>query len=196
MMRARLAGLPLALRIAARRIHPLVLVAAAALALLAGALAWVGHATWLLDRERERIRLQAREARLAPASVSAAAFVPPADADAAALARFYAALGPRAAADEQVRTLFALAASNGLVLRQGEYRTAYDRNARATAYQVDLPVQGSYGAVWRFALGALQAMPFAALDDIRFRRNAIGDPAVEARVRLTLYLGDGPGGAP
>jgi hypothetical protein len=109
---------------------------------------------------------------------------------------FYAALGPRRYAEQQVRTLFALAAKNGLSLSQGEYKTAYDRNARLTTYQVNLPVKGSYGAIWKFALGTLRTIPFASLDDIGFRRDSIGDPSVEARLRLTLYLKDAPGGTP
>jgi hypothetical protein len=45
-------------------------------------------------------------------------------------------------------------------------------------------------------MGALRAIPFASLDDISFRRDGIQDPAVEARLRLTLYLKDVPGEAP
>jgi hypothetical protein len=109
---------------------------------------------------------------------------------------FYAALGPRRYAEQQVRTLFALAAKNGLLLSQGEYKTGYDRNARVTTYQVNLPVKGGYGAIWQFAMGALREIPFASLDDISFRRDGIQDPTVEARLRLTLYLKDVPGAAP
>jgi hypothetical protein len=112
------------------------------------------------------------------------------------LALFYDMLGERRYAEQQVKTLFALAAKNGLSLSQGEYKSAYDRNARLTTYQVNLPVKGSYGAIWTFALGTLRTIPFASLDDIGFRRDSIGDPTVEARLRLTLYLKDAPGGAP
>jgi hypothetical protein len=37
---------------------------------------------------------------------------------------------------------------------------------------------------------SLRAMPFAALDDIGFRRDDIGAAGVDARVRFTLYLAD------
>ncbi len=36
--------------------------------------------------------------------------------------------------------------------------------------------------------GALRAIPFAALDEISFKRDAIGEANVEARLRLTFYL--------
>lgn len=111
------------------------------------------------------------------------------------LALFYDTLGERRYAEQQVRTLFALAAKTGLVLSQGEYKSAYDQNGRFHTYQVNLPVKGSYGAVWQFGMLALRAIPFASLDEISFRRDAIGEPAVEARVRLTLYLADQAPGA-
>jgi hypothetical protein len=34
------------------------------------------------------------------------------------------------------------------------------------------------------------SMPYASLDEISFRRESIGDEAVEARVQMTLYLAD------
>jgi hypothetical protein len=107
------------------------------------------------------------------------------------LAAFYGALGERGSAEQQVKTLFALATKSGLVLRQGEYKAGHDRNAHVYTYQVNLPVKGSYQAIWQFAMAALRAIPFASLDEITFHRDAIGDATVEARLRLTLYLRDG-----
>lgn len=111
------------------------------------------------------------------------------------LAHFYAALGEQRYAEQQVDTLFALAGKNGIVLSQGEYRSGYDANARLHTYQVTLPVKGNYGAIWRFAQQVLGAIPFASLDDISFKRETIGEPNVEARMRLTLYLADQAPGA-
>jgi hypothetical protein len=111
------------------------------------------------------------------------------------LAHFYATLGEKRYAEQQVDTLFALAGRNGIVLSQGEYRSGYDANARLHTYQVTLPVKGNYGAIWRFAQQALGAIPFASLDDISFKRETIGEPSVEARMRLTLYLADQAPGA-
>jgi hypothetical protein len=188
----------------ALRANPLL--AGAGLALLAclAALAWTVHTATQLDDERDALKLAAARRASVPSPVpalAAAPAVPAAQPSASRAAQsvdeldaFYAALGPRRYAEQQVKTLFALAAKNGLSLSQGEYKAGYDRNARVFTYQVNLPVKGSYGAIWQFALGALRAIPFASLDDIGFRRDAIGDPSVEARLRLTLYLKDVPGG--
>jgi len=189
-------GLLLRLRLALRA-NPLLVTASLAVAACAIASAWTAHTLAGLEAERNALKTAARSASLpSPVPAVAVASVVAAAPAADNLDTFYAALGPRRYAEQQVRTLFALAAKNGLSLSQGEYKTGYDRNARVSTYQVNLPVKGSYGAIWQFALGALRAIPFASLDDISFRRDAIGDPAVEARLRLTLYLKDAPGGTP
>jgi hypothetical protein len=189
------------------RVNPLPAIGGVtALACLA-VLGWTLHATAALDAERDallaaRAASQAAAARGGPTpaavatSATSATSAAPAAPSIDNLDAFYAALGPRRYAEQQVKTLFTLAAKNGLSLSQGEYKTGYDRNARVTTYQVNLPVKGSYGAIWQFAMGALRAIPFASLDDISFRRDTIGDPGVEARLRLTLYLKDAPGETP
>lgn len=192
----------LALRLQiALRTHPLLCGCGVVFLACAVGLAWILHADAGLDAERDAL-LAERAAHQAPSAAGAAA--PSAQAALPApvppsvdnLDAFYAALGPRRYAEQQVRTLFALAAKNGLALSQGEYKAGYDRNARVTTYQVNLPVKGGYGAIWQFAMGALREIPFASLDDISFRRDGIQDPSVEARLRLTLYLKDAPGAAP
>ena len=110
------------------------------------------------------------------------------------LALFYATLGEKRYAEQQVRTLFGLAAKSGLTLSQGEYKSAYERNARLHTYQVTLPVKGSYAAIWQFGMLSLRAIPFASLDEISFKRENIGEAGVEARLRMTFYLSDKPDG--
>ncbi len=187
-------GLLLRLRLALRA-NPLLAAAVALILACAATLAWARHTSMQLEAERDALKAAAaRKASLpSPVPETAPAALPAASAP-DNIDAFYGALGPRRYAEQQVRTLFALAAKNGLTLSQGEYKSGYDRNARVHTYQVNLPVKGSYGAIWQFALAALRAIPFASLDDIGFRRDGIGDPVVEARLRLTLYLKDVPGG--
>ena len=181
----------LRLQIALRAASP---VALGALALCIGAalaLAWLVPARTLLGQA-----VQASRSVVAPEPAAAPLVLAAPATDEHHLALFYGSLGERRHTEQQIKALFALAAKSGLVLRQGEYKAAYDRNARLHSYQVTMPVKGNYGAIWRFALGALRAIPFAALDEISFKRDAIGDAQVEARIRLTLYLNERPGAAP
>lgn len=176
----------LRLRLAARALGPLGCGAAVLCVLALAAL------LWLLPQRA--LQAQRHQLALGLAALPSAARAEPVGAN-ANLARLYAVLGEQRYAEQQVRTLFDLAAKTGLTLRQGEYQSAYDAGARIHTYQVTLPVRGSYRAIWRFALLALGAIEFASLDEISFKRDAIGAAEVEARLRLTLYLAGTPPGA-
>ena len=177
----------LRLRLALRAVNPAALAALLLCAVGLGTLALVVPARQALEQEGLQARRAARKPppSMAPLEVGGGA--------AANLALFRTALGRQADVEADLSTLFGIAAKSGLVLRQGEYKRGVERNARLYTYQVDLPVKGSYGQVWRFALQALRAIPYAALDDIAFKRDSIGESAVEARLRLTLFLADAPG---
>jgi hypothetical protein len=145
------------------------------------ALAWLAQARDVLERQQDLAR------RMAALPVNPVKAQPPATAN-ENLVLFYKSLGERRYAEQQVKTLFGLAAKTGLALRQGEYKAGFDRNALVHTYQVNLPVRGSYRAIWQFAMMALRAIPFASLDEISFKRDAIGQ--ADARLRLTFYLSD------
>ncbi|MET0267780.1 MAG: hypothetical protein ABW202_19470 [Duganella sp.] len=152
---------------------------------LAGAAAWA----WLLPQRAAQAQRLAQPLPSPATLVAAAAPTPPSANQ--NLADFYAVLGERRHAEQQVRVLFDLAAKSGLALNLGEYKASYDKASRVEAYQITLPVKGPYPALWQFAIQVLRDMPNAALDDISLRRDSIGDPQVEARLRYTLYLQDG-----
>lgn len=175
-----LAALALRIRLALARIG-----APACVALLlcvAGVAAWA----WLLPQRARQAQVMAQPL---PAPSTLVAPPPPPSAN-QNLAGFYEVLGERRYAEQQVKLLFDLAAKTGLTLAQGEYKSAYDKASGVSTYQIVLPVKGQYGAIWQFAMQSLSAMPFAALDEVSFRREAIADPLVEARLRFTLYLKD------
>ena len=149
---------------------------------------------WLLPQralQAERHQVAMRLALMPPATLAKSA---PVTANENLLA-FYDTLGEKRYAEQQVKTLFGLAAKANLSLSEGEYKSAYERNARLHSYQVTLPVKGSYRDVWQFGMLSLRAIPFASLDEISFKRDNIGEPQIEARLRLTLYLAERPGEA-
>jgi hypothetical protein len=189
-MKTTLTSPLLRLRLMLLRANPLVLAAGILVVVMAGSLAWTLNAVWAIERAQEARAAQAKQkAQVVTAPEPAAVPAPVQAPD--NLAAFYGALGARGSAEQQVKTLFGLATKSGLVLRQGEYKPGYDRNAKVYTYQVTLPVKGSYAAIWQFAMAALRTIPFASLDEITFHRDAIGDATVDARLKLTLYLRDG-----
>lgn len=155
---------------------------------VAGAAGW----GWLLPQRAAQAQLMAQPLPVPSTLVSA----PPPPSANQNLAGFYEVLGERRYAEQQIKILFGLAAKSGLALNQGEYKAAYDKASRVGTYQILLPVRGSYASVWQFTMLALRELPFASLDELSFRRDAIADPTVEAKIRLTLYLKDAGEGQP
>ncbi len=159
-------------------------------ALLGALLCAAGAGAWLWQAPQARV--QRALALLPPPSdskpVSLVAAPPSADQN---LADFYDTLGERRYVEQQLKTLFALAGKNGITLSAGQYKAAQDQGGHFHTYQIVLPVKGSYPAVWQFCLQTLAAIPFAALDEVSFRRDAVGDATLDARLRFTLYLTDG-----
>jgi len=104
------------------------------------------------------------------------------------LQNFYDLLGDSRYAEQQVKTLFAIAAKNSLTLNQAEYKLAYDKSGAFRTYTIVLPVHGQYGAIRSFCQQVLLAIPFASLDQVDFKRDSVNNANLEAKLRLTLYL--------
>lgn len=164
---------------------------AACLLGLAGLCAWLWLVPHLRNQEQNQLRALDR-ARLALRSADAGSSAPaePRSAAQERLAVFYDTLGDAHYAEQQVKTLFAIAAKNGLVLNLADYKFGEDRNGRYRTYQIVLPVKGPYGAIRQFCEQTLLAIPFASLDEMNFKRDAIANRTLEARLRFTLYLND------
>ncbi len=105
------------------------------------------------------------------------------------LATFYAFFPAATSTPEWLAKIHAAAAAKGLQLAAGEYKVSRPANAKLARYQIILPVQGSYPQIRGF-LGALLAeIPAAVLEDVSLKRESAENPLLEARIRLTLYLG-------
>lgn len=106
------------------------------------------------------------------------------------LRTFYGFFPDRQTAPDWLARIHAAAAKEGLALVSGEYRLNHERGAKLARYQLMLPVSGSYVQIRRFVAAVLAQIPPAALEDIALKRESVGDPRLEARIRLTLFLAD------
>jgi hypothetical protein len=131
---------------------------------------------------------RARHRLLSSVSPSLVAATPPPD----HLAIFYDTLGESRHAEQQLKTLFDLAQKNNVRLSTAEYKRSADKNSRIRALQITLPVKATYPAIRQFAEQVLLAIPFATLDELRFRRDNIASPLLEAHLRFSLYLLETP----
>lgn len=155
-------------------------------ALLAGCLAFYGAGVRPAEAEAQALRDSlAGAARNAPDKR-----LRPGD-TAETLARFYGAFRAPADALGALEAVFAAAAREQVAIDVGEYRVARERGARLNRYRIAFPVKGTYVAVRRFVARALHEVPGLALEDLSMRRERIDAQVVDARVQLTLYLGEG-----
>jgi hypothetical protein len=107
------------------------------------------------------------------------------------LATFYSYFAASDSAPDWLDLIYQAAHQHNLKLEQGEYRVARERAGQLTRYQVTLPVKGSYLQIRGFLARALSDVPIASLDSIKFERQKVGDGSIEAKVKMTLYLGSG-----
>ncbi len=85
--------------------------------------------------------------------------------------------------------IYSAAEHQSLVLETGEYRYIPDPNSKLSRYLVTLPIKGSYLQIRNFVNEILAEVPSASVDDINFKRENISSPVLEARIKLTLFLG-------
>ena len=105
------------------------------------------------------------------------------------LATFYAFFPPAQSSPDWLGKIHAAAKAKGLVLQSGEYKLERSADSRLARYQIVLPVTGSYAQLRGFVGQVLADVPAAALEEITLRRESVSSPRLEARIRLTLYLG-------
>lgn len=146
---------------------------------------------YLSTVEPARLRLQALRSELAQA---ARGRLPPPLADdpdqsREALGAFYAFFPPSTQLSAQMRKVYQAAQAQAVALEQGEYRASRDSVGRLVRYQISLPMKGSYTQVRKFVSAVLVEVPQLSLESIQFERQAVGDPKVQARVRLVMFLG-------
>jgi len=172
----------LRLRLALSRFSTGTLLAGALLA--AAALLWLGVLPGMLARVDDETRAVARLRVLpAPKPVVSAPVLA-----AGRLADFYTGLGDSAHTGEIVTRLFDAAAAVGVTLDKAEYKPGHDVAGRFDTYTIVLPVTGDYAHLRQFSEKVLVTVPYAALDDMRFKRNSASDPGVEVNLRFTAFL--------
>jgi Tfp pilus assembly protein PilO len=104
------------------------------------------------------------------------------------LENFYRLLPAKASAPDWLRIIFSAARNQSLGLEQGEYKVSVDKNGRLLAYEIGLPVHGTYMQVRKFVADVLEQIPAIALDEIVIKRETINANRIDASIRFTLFL--------
>ncbi len=144
---------------------------------------------------RVRAALELRSEEIMRLRQAAAAPRPAVPAEAPLLERrlqaFRAVLGDKRDMHRLVAQVFSAAERHALALAQADYKLDFDQAGGFYTYQLTLPVRGAYPQVRRFVDATLAATPCAALEEVDFRRDGIGMPTTEAKLKFVLYLKDG-----
>jgi Tfp pilus assembly protein PilO len=105
------------------------------------------------------------------------------------LAAFYAMFPRENDATDSVGRIAAIAERDGLVLQQAEYKAERDKSGKLTRFQMSLPLKGEYQAIRRFLADLSAELQIVSLEQVQFERQKVGDSQVNAKVKLTIYLG-------
>lgn len=105
------------------------------------------------------------------------------------LAAFYRLFPGEQDWTDSVGTIAAIAKRHGLVLQQAQYKAERDKSGKLTRLQMNLPLTGEYRTIRRFLLDVNAEMATVSLEQVQFERQKVGDPLVDAKVRLIIYLG-------
>jgi hypothetical protein len=105
------------------------------------------------------------------------------------LTNFYAFFPPLSSTPEWLQRIFGLAEAQGLRLEAGEYKLTRERDLQLSRYELNLPVRGGYAQIREFVGQVLNEVPASSLDELSMKRDDPSSAAVEARIKLTLYLG-------
>jgi hypothetical protein len=105
------------------------------------------------------------------------------------LKAFYGQLPSLNRSDEWLAKIYATAERQHIVLETGAYKLAGAETGNLQRYQITLPLKGSHVQIRHFLSDILTEVPALSLDDISFKRETIDQTAVNAVIKLTLYLG-------
>lgn len=108
------------------------------------------------------------------------------------LAEFYRAFPNNKDLLPWMEKIFTLAHDQGISLDQGEYKVSSDKVGKLMRFQMTLPLKGEYPQIRKYLDSLLTEIPIVSLEHLQLERQKVGDPALEARIRLALYLEQQP----
>ena len=157
----------------------------------AAATAVGGWAWWWPLQQRELATLHAtvNQARLDEARRRAApASAPSLSRDDAVLAELQRIGYPETELSGVLRTVSALAKTEGIVLGQSAFQTSIEPHGGLRRVQITLPMAATYPQLRRFSESVLRQLPGVSVDQFGLKREAIALGQADARLKLSVWL--------
>lgn len=162
-----------------------------AMGLILGAYALVAHLVMLAPANAERAALLSELTRLNDQAARTDRIHKPEDTEISD-ERLIGSFPAPAQTPEALEQLYSAAETAFGLLTKADYKLITERGNPFQRYEIELPVEASYGEIRRFLVEALNKTPSLALEDIRFERKTTEEATVAARIRFTLYLRAAP----
>jgi Tfp pilus assembly protein PilO len=105
------------------------------------------------------------------------------------LAAFYRIFPGEQDVTEWIGRIAAIAARDGLALQQADYKAVHDPAGKLVRLQMDLPLRGEYQTIRSFLSDLRAEIPIVSLEQVQFARQKIGEPLVDSKIRLVIFLG-------
>lgn len=90
--------------------------------------------------------------------------------------------------DELLAAMHASARENQVRLEQGEYRLQAEAGTRLARYRMIIPARANYVQLREWLDSMSESQPGLQIDDLSFKRENIGQDAVEARISFSLLV--------
>ena len=103
-----------------------------------------------------------------------------------------AMLPPTGEASQRIGELEQLAHAHGINLPRGQYGVAPLAGTTLARWQLVLPVEAPYPALYAFLAAALERLPNLTLDELKLKRERIESAELQAELRLSLFVEAGP----
>ncbi len=102
---------------------------------------------------------------------------------------FYRSFPGEHEATDWIGMIAAIARRDGLVLQQADYKVTHEKIGKLTRIQMNLPLTGEYQTIRKFLTDLRAEVPIVSLEQVQFERQKVGDPQVDARLRLIIFMG-------
>jgi Tfp pilus assembly protein PilO len=102
---------------------------------------------------------------------------------------FYRSFPGEQASPDWIGKIAAIAQRDGLGLQQADYKVDHDRIGKLIRFQMSMPLRGEYQTIRKFLSDLNNEIPIVSLEQVQFERQKVGDPLVDAKIRLVIFLG-------
>jgi hypothetical protein len=102
--------------------------------------------------------------------------------------QFQSILGKASALQGYLKTVFQIAAKKDLTFPVGSYKANYNVAGGYESHILELPITGTYQNIRELSEEILLALPFSALEEMKFKRDSSNNAMLEVRLRFILFL--------